>query len=279
MNIIKIFDPTTPTVNNPFDYTVQDGGNLVVINESSSNMIFTFGNGATTYIPANDRRAYELHGQMAQPHTRVTWSVESTLPNVNTVNKVVVETYDVGEKMPEVYPAPLFRQTQATGNITAQQLINLLGGHFNFILGSGDGTNMDFVGDIAGKLTLGDQVGNNAGIIVLQGPDAVSETLMQPGNITTTAASNADFVQTSEVKLTHGTLARISMFSGSAPNVSTPFNHGLGAVPDMVLLTLTGTNNTASMVKYDASSLTSTQVSIVSDSSRAFVGLAIKFTP
>lgn len=281
MFIAKIFDPTIAPQTGTFDVTVQDGGKFLAINESSANIILKFGNLATTYVPANDRRGYVFTGQMAQPHTVVTWTVESTLPALNNVNNFVVEVYDSAEVLPESYPAALIRQTQATGDIFATFLQNFTGGSLNFILGGGTaGPSVpDFVGNINGHLTLGDQVGGNGGQVSVIGPDAVSDTEIFPGHITTTATGNADFIQTSEVKLLHGTISRISMFTGTAPNVSTPFNHGLGAVPDMVLLTLTGTNNTASMVKYDASSLTSTQVSIVSDSSRAFVGLAIKFTP
>lgn len=74
-----------------------------------------------------------------------------------------------------------------------------------------------------------------------------------------------------------GSISRVSMFSGTATTVVTAFNHNLGVAPDMILLTLTGTNTSLSMVKYDPASLTSTQVNVISDSSRSFVGLAIKF--
>ncbi len=62
--------------------------------------------------------------------------------------------------------------------------------------------------------------------------------------------------------------ARISTFSGSG---SGTYNHGLGAVPDAIILT--GANGSQG-IGYD--SITSTQVRVIQNSVQAFVGLAIK---
>lgn len=80
-----------------------------------------------------------------------------------------------------------------------------------------------------------------------------------------------------KITLIAGSLARMTSFSGTATTTPTNFAHGLGVIPDAIVLTLTGTSTTVSMVKYDPASLTNTNVSIVSDSSRTFVGLAYKF--
>lgn len=74
-----------------------------------------------------------------------------------------------------------------------------------------------------------------------------------------------------------GSISRISKFSGTAASTGTTVNHGLGVVPDIILLSLTGTSSALSMVKYDDTTMTTTTVKITSDSSRTFVGLAIKF--
>ncbi len=74
-----------------------------------------------------------------------------------------------------------------------------------------------------------------------------------------------------------GSLARISSFSGTATTTSTNFNHNLGAVPDIIMLTLTIVSSTAHMITYDPTSLTSTQVKVQSDGTNTFAGLAIKF--
>lgn len=166
MRIVASFNPATAT-SNTVDFVIKNGGHIVVINESANNMIFKFGNGNTTYIPANDRRAYQLEGQGAQPHTVINWSIDSTLPNLNTVNICRIEGYDPGEKLPETYPAPLFRQTQATGSINATSISNAQGGSFNFIIGAASGSLLspDFVANINGSETLGGGV--NTGILTL----------------------------------------------------------------------------------------------------------------
>src|SRR6266487_3214559 len=62
-----------------------------------------------------------------------------------------------------------------------------------------------------------------------------------------------------------GSIARISMFSGTATVTATLFNHGLGAVPDIVLLQLTIASSTAHMLTYyNDGSLSSSQVKVQS---------------
>ena len=77
--------------------------------------------------------------------------------------------------------------------------------------------------------------------------------------------------------LTTGSLTRSSKFSGTATTTPTFFSHGLGAVPDIVMLCLNGTSNSPHSVWCDYSSLTSTQAKITADGSNPFVGWAIKF--
>jgi hypothetical protein len=74
-----------------------------------------------------------------------------------------------------------------------------------------------------------------------------------------------------------GQVTRWSKFTGTATTTSTFFNHGLGAVPDIVLLQLDGTSNTAHSVWADYGSMSSSQVKITADGTNPFVGLAIKF--
>lgn len=111
---------------------------------------------------------------------------------------------------------------------------------------SGDGQNTAFL-DNAGNLTLGDTL--HPALVTINGT----------------------------IKFLLGSITRISSFSGTATTVVTAFNHGLGVLPDIILLSLTGTNTSLSMVKYDPATMTSLQVNVISDSSRTFVGLAIKF--
>lgn len=108
MTIVTIFNPLTdpfPT----FDTLAQYGEKIIIINESSVNILITFGNGGTSIVPANDRRMYEFIDQMGIGYGSVTWGIESNTNLSNTFNQVIVENYLESETVPEVYPAPLIR--------------------------------------------------------------------------------------------------------------------------------------------------------------------------
>ena len=115
------FDPTAAN-NGTFTWGGGEGTNLVVINESFQNLFFKFAGGQISYVPANDRRRYSLIGEMAQAQNQVRWFVQSSIKNQNTINQVVVEVYAPGEEVPESYPAPVIRQSNVAGNITATSL-------------------------------------------------------------------------------------------------------------------------------------------------------------
>lgn len=348
MQLVSQFNPIAVT-SGQFDMTVQRGGHIMIANESSANLIITFGNGAQSYVPANDKRLYCVSGQMAQPHTVVKWVQQSTLPQANTVNQTVIEAYQPGENVPETYPSPLIRNTAVAGPITATKIsLNVP----IFTVGPGT-TNVIEVFDTPGtndryitldnfpSLSMYTTTNTITPIInigwILGGPPVINFSVQNDGSMflgtnpfgKTQFDTTGNLIQSTGTKIVAqlidasvvpsgaadlgfhvantnnivntvggvdqfkansggfvllngtvtfltGSTSRVSKFTGTATTVATAFNHGLGATPDLVLLTLTGTNTSLSMVKYDAASLTSTQVTIVSDSSRTFVGWAIK---
>lgn len=114
MNIDTIFDPTTSPIGSQTSFVAQtkNGGFIIVMNMSNVNLQLTFGNGKTTYVPANDRRKYEFNKQMAQPYFTVTVTLLSTINVPQSVNRVIVESYQPGEYSVEMYPAMFIRSAQ-----------------------------------------------------------------------------------------------------------------------------------------------------------------------
>lgn len=92
-----------------------------------------------------------------------------------------------------------------------------------------------------------------------------------------TGAVKGRFTNDGQLQFGLGSIQKISKFSGTATTTATAFNHGLGVVPDMVLLQLTIASSTAHGVYYNPATMTTTQVTIQSDGTNTFVGLAIKF--
>ena len=79
-----------------------------------------------------------------------------------------------------------------------------------------------------------------------------------------------------EIKLSTGTLARISKFSGTGNQT---VSHGLGANPDMVLVNSAGNFGSAPTHPIYWYNTTSTQVTVVADGGYTWNALAFKFTP
>lgn len=297
--IVTSFDPTTLTETSFPAPNSSGNGALVFFNESNASIDLSFADGSSLYLPAWYHRS--KCGETGS--VNITWTIRQILNSSSPpISAVIVEAFRPGEK----YPAdgPLVRQANV-GNT-----INTVGGTANAIKNDNNLAATSIIeatvaGDGASAVSLSNDAQMNLGSALhpgglqMTGSGAFVKTPILAGlggdNLAIEAAngfgtrffSGGNFVGYIDatglnlllgtITLLTGSVSRISKFSGTAPNVSTAFNHGLGAVPDIVLLQVTGTSNALSMVKYDVASLTSTQVSIVSDSSRAFVGLAIKF--
>lgn len=297
-NVVKQFDPSQGGTQFTAPNSAVNGA-LVFWNESNISLDLEFADGSDMYLPA----WYHRKKCGATGSVNIVWSVNTQLASPQPpMSAVVVEAYASGEHAPN--DGPLVRQANV-GNV-----LNTVGGSGTSIQNDNNlaGTSIveaTVAGDGASAVTLTNDAQMNLGSALhpgglqMTGSGAFVKTPILAGlggdNLAIEAAngfgtrffSGGNFVGYIDatglnlllgtITLLTGSVSRISKFSGTAPNVSTAFNHGLGAVPDIVLLQVTGTSNALSMVKYDVASLTSTQVSIVSDSSRAFVGLAIKF--
>lgn len=98
------------------------------------------------------------------------------------------------------------------------------------------------------------------------------------GNGTPFADVNQNGIQllAGTLALLAGSISRLSTFSGAATTTPTFFNHGLGTVPDLVLIQRVGTSSAVETFGYDDTTMTTTQVKIVSNGSFNFRALAIK---
>lgn len=128
---------------------------------------------------------------------------------------------------------------------------------------SGDGATATLINN-NGTETLGDAT--NPGKLIVAGASNPAIDL-----------SNASIIQ--GLKLLAGSITRISKFTGTANTTPTFFNHGLGDIPDIVMIVGNGTSSTLHTFFVDYATLTSTQVKITNDSAGGtpFVALAIKF--
>lgn len=108
-NIDQNFFP--PGSGSQFTTQTATGGYIVVMNMAENNVIMTFANGAQTYLPANDKRKYDFTSESAigPGNQIVTWVVDSFLPLNQTVNHLIVESYQPGECSVETYPAIFVR--------------------------------------------------------------------------------------------------------------------------------------------------------------------------
>lgn len=255
MQVVQIFNPNLG-MTGTFTASTQVGSKMLIINESNVNLSLTFPNGATSYVPANDRRLYCLTGAMAQPHSVYTWTSQSFLTNANSINQVVVETYDPGEALNESYPSPLIRQTNLGSglqNVIASQLINdTNAAGFQLVEGQvgGDSAGSAVVLTNDGNLALGNSV--RTGSIDMPGGGATVSSLTAKQLIT----------------LPHGTITGLLTMSFiSLTTTLTLYSHTLGAVPDIILLSPNGTSSTARTWQIDYTQVTATQFAAVGNSS------------
>ena len=121
---------------------------------------------------------------------------------------------------------------------------------------------------------------NETKIANLAGSDIIFQSALgvEVGRI----VNNGRYKTPTGITLPIGGISRISNFSGGVNLGATVFNHGLGVVPDIVLVcwNLTGNPGTGHTLCVDMTTATSTQITVRSDvanSANGIVGLAIKF--
>lgn len=133
-----------------------------------------------------------------------------------------------------------------------------------------------------GQVAAGDTIGTDpAGDLFLKSIASVSPNIsFQPVSGTTSfhvATTGPVLDANTTLTLLTGSISRISKFTANVSTTPTLFNHGLGAVPDIVLLSINGTSSTAASVQYDTATLSNTQVKLTGSAALSVTGLAIKF--
>ena len=114
MNIVALFDPTIvpPGTMGTFVSQTPNGGFIIAMNMSNVNISLQFANGATSILQANDRRKYLLKGQMSQPNQNINFTIQSQTGVPQSVNRIIIESYQPGECSPETYPSIFIRSAQ-----------------------------------------------------------------------------------------------------------------------------------------------------------------------
>lgn len=114
MELIPAFSPIATTSGSFVASTLQTGSQMVIINKSYVNLIFTFASGDQRPVLANDRRAFTFGGASSVPGPNVKWEQQS-IDYPQTVNQlenlVYVEIYAPTETITEKYPAVIQRET------------------------------------------------------------------------------------------------------------------------------------------------------------------------
>lgn len=103
--------------------------------------------------------------------------------------------------------------------------------------------------------------------------DQFSGSVVTDGNISTNGSGT---LTVKTIALTTGTLTRISKFTGTGTGSAQTATHGLGAVPDMVIVQYAGNFGSPPTHPIYWYNTTSSSVTIVADNAYAWVAIAIK---
>jgi hypothetical protein len=292
MRIVAQFDPSTET-SQIFNAGFANGhGRIVVYNESNVNLQLSWGS-FTTYCPAWTAMLYCI----SHNNANITWSSVATLNSASPpVSLVIVEAYEDSEAIVGTYPAALVRQTNVgnpvsvnggsvtavtnDGNAAGTQFVEATVGTDSqpgvtltndgvLVLGNGLGrTGKIFLSDVSGNATLVvEGSGNfaNGGLLI----NGTTGQIQAAGGIVLTGGV---------LQLLTGSISRISKFSGGSVQGKVTVNHGLGVVPDLVLVTFNlSSTPVAATIGPNYATLTSTTVDIWASVAANFVGVAIKF--
>lgn len=248
------------------------------------------------------------------------WSIQSTLvSNGAPISQVIVEAFDQGEAITGTFPAPLVRQTnignastvlsaatsiQNDGQVVGSSVIEatVSGDSASAVSLTNDGhlalgtlahpgsvsfDNGKIFSDGVGRMSFVQRIFANL-IQTLTGNDLTlgvetGHRIAFQVNNTNVATINADgsFQMVSgPVEFITGSLRRISSFSGTANTSFANYNHGLGIIPDIVLIQFVGsTAGDSATFSYNPATMTNAIVAITCNDAtpRSFVALAIKF--
>lgn len=231
MEIVARFDPSASpsgTIPIPLSNGI---GIMIVWNESNWMMDISFPNGDTDLAPAWTASIFALTG----PAGQITWSQDTQLvSNSPPSSKVWVVMYGPGESIPGTYPLALVRQT-TLGNVVP------LNTAANAITNDGSIAGTQIIeatpqGDISSAVLM-----KNDGTLVL-GNGTHKGSISSDNNLFHTDGSGnvlaANLALTGTLSFIHGSFTAISLFSGTGPQNNV--NHGLGSMPNLVLLQYAG---------------------------------------
>lgn len=131
-----------------------------------------------------------------------------------------------------------------------------------------------------------DSNGNSQAVLVSTAIDEVHLRAVKSGGNVVIADSNDSAIGTfaaatgltlasGGLNLTVGSISKINIFNQAVTTVLTAYNHGLGVQPKAVIMQLLGTTTTAATGKYDDTSMTTTQVKMISSVAATYRIIAI----
>ena len=105
--------------------------------------------------------------------------------------------------------------------------------------------------------------------------DSITQSIVNDSHVTTDGNGHVTVVQ---IKLTVGSLTRVSVFTGSANNAGNLQAHGLGATPDFVTFIENNTVGDSNNFAWDKAASDATNVKVWGNNAtaRSYTALAIK---
>lgn len=265
------------------------GGTLRLHNDSGSGLLMALvQSGQQFFLPAGGwQDCYPAPGD-----TSIAFTVKYTLPNP-PVTLLLATYYYPGEPVPALTilgnsPVGIGGSVNVTSVQTLSNDGNIAGTTIIEATASGSPASNVII-DNSGDIKIGAMISGNLFKVfqtIANPPAATTEVLLGTGQNNNIVESRDIIQADAGVQLTGGTIgllsgsmSRVSKFSGSANSTPTFFNHGLGAVPDIVLIQFTSATSDTCVFAYDPNTMTNTQVKIVTENAtpRTFVALAIKF--
>lgn len=286
MKLITQFDPSTNTSGTIDTKGVNANEQLMLYNDSIFGLQLLFPDGSIDIIPAQWNKDFIID---SVPMDKVTWSIYNqlnlggTLPPISEVYGTI---YEPGEHVARVNAS---MQRNVVAGIP--QGVNIVSGTATAVQNDGKTVNTQFIESTVaaegtsavtvtnnGIMTLGNASHNGAIFINGNGSELSIQGFFSSdnGNIVTNGAGQ---VQLKSIAFAQGTFSRLSIFTGTSAAGKVTVNHGLGAIPDIVLLIFSGLSSTpvATTLGYNSATLSSTQVDVwASFAGVAFTGLAIK---
>lgn len=158
--------------------------------------------------------------------------------------------------------------------LTAANIVNDTSGAGTGIIEStvsGDSTSAVFItndaqftlGSVAHPSTIKSRSGTNLTLDTNAGTDSIQ--LKNNGTLQAQVDNTGLSLQAGTLKFLLGSISKISFFSATASAAGTVNNHGLGVIPDIILMVLGTLHTTVHVYSYEESTMTSTQVTMYAD--------------